>query len=176
MAVSGPLGVGADSRTSEGPRRKSLPAVDDVDVALRAHGELRSWVTMMMVPLALMCSSNSMTLRAIWLSRLPVGSSARRTAASRRGARDRHALLLPPESSAGIVAHARGEAHLGERALDPLAALGRGEAAVAQRHVDVVEEVQVGNQVEAWKMKPSFRCAAASACRPRGPSRPRRRA
>ena len=36
-----------------------------------------------------------------------------------------------------------------ERVLDALLALGAREAAIAQRHVDVVEQVEVGDQVEA---------------------------
>ena len=42
-------------------------------------------------------------------------------------------------------------------------ALGRGEAAVAQRHVDVVEQVQVGDQVEALEDEAELLVAQARA-------------
>ena len=44
-----------------------------------------------------------------------------------------------------------------------LLALGRVEAAVAQRHVDVVEEVQIGNQVEALEDEAELLVAQARA-------------
>jgi hypothetical protein len=90
-----------------------------------------------------------MTLRAIGLSRLPVGSSARRARGAGERAGDGHALLLAAGELRGEVLHARGEADFLQRVLDAVAPLGRGEAAVAQRHVDVVEEVEVRDEVEA---------------------------
>ena len=83
---------------------------------------------MMVVPLALISSRSSITLRAIWLSRLPVGSSASRSARrARERARDRDALLLAARELGGVVLHARCEAHLAQRLLDPLARAPRAE-------------------------------------------------
>ena len=99
---------------------------------------------MIVVPRRLISSSSSTTWRAISESRLPVGSSA----SSKRGvagerARDRDALLLAAGELRRDVLHARGEADALERFADALLALGRVHAAIAQRHVDVVEQVEI---------------------------------
>ena len=44
-----------------------------------------------------------------------------------------------------------------------LLALGGLEAAIAQRYIDVVEDVEVGNQVEALEHKPDLFVAQARA-------------
>ena len=75
---------------------------------------------------------------------------------ARQDARDGDALLLAARELRGQVAQARGEADERQRALDPLLAVGRGQAAVAQRHVDVVEHVEVGDQVEALEDEPDL--------------------
>ena len=95
---------------------------------------------------------------------MPVGSSAS-SSFGRAGqrARDRHALLLAAGQFGRVVLHARGQADLGQRVLDALLALGRVEAAVAQRHVDVVEQVQVGDQVEALEDEAELFVAQARA-------------
>src|ERR1051325_7443282 len=69
----------------------------------------------------------------------------------RRGqhARDGHALLLPARELRRQVVQARGQADHVHRFLDAVLALERGEPAVAQRDVDVVEDVEVGDEVEA---------------------------
>ena len=54
-------------------------------------------------------------------------------------------------------------ADVGQRLLDALAALGGRHAAVAQRHVDVVEQVQVGDQVEALEDEADLAVAQARA-------------
>src|SRR5207342_3125161 len=61
---------------------------------------------------------------------------------------DRHALLLAAGQLGGVVLHARGQADAAERIVDAALAFGGVETAVAQRYVDVVEQVQIGNQVE----------------------------
>ena len=65
------------------------------------------------------------------------------------GARDGDALLLAAGELRGHVLHARAQAHQIKRAADALAPVGRVHAPVAQRHVDVVEDVQVRDEVEA---------------------------
>src|SRR6202162_3099360 len=59
------------------------------------------------------------------------------------------ALLLAAGELRGKMPQAREEADLLDSPLDSLLALGRGKAPVAQRHIHVVEDVQVRNQVEA---------------------------
>src|SRR6516225_6559972 len=67
------------------------------------------------------------------------------------GARDGDALLLPAGELRGHVPGARGEPDQLERAADALAPVGAAQAAVAQRHFDVVVDVEVGDEVEALK-------------------------
>src|SRR6185312_6003443 len=75
-----------------------------------------------------------------------VGEQQARTAGQR--ARECHALLLAAGQFGWIVLEARGQAHALERVHDALLALGPLHAAITQRHFDVVEDVEVGNQVE----------------------------
>ena len=63
--------------------------------------------------------------------------------------RDRDALLLAARQFRRIVLHARSQADARQRFVDALLALGAVEAAIAQRNVDVVGDVQIGNQIEA---------------------------
>src|SRR6516165_947100 len=65
------------------------------------------------------------------------------------GARDGDALLLPAGELRGHVPGARGEPDQLERAADALAPVGAAQAAVAQRHLHVVIDVEVGDEVEA---------------------------
>ena len=74
-------------------------------------------------------------------------SSSLRVAGER--ARDRHALLLAARELRRHVLHARGQADEFQRVGDALVAFRGLHAAVAQRHVDVVVDVEVGHQVEA---------------------------
>ena len=55
------------------------------------------------------------------------------------------------------------QADAAERVLDAPLALGRVEAAVAQRHVDVVEQVEVGDEVEALEDEADLLVAQARA-------------
>ena len=82
---------------------------------------------------------------------------------AREGAGDGHALLLPSGKLCREVAHARAETHLLQRRFDAALALGGGKTPVAQRHVDVVEEVQVGNQIETLEDKADLLIAQARA-------------
>ena len=122
--------------------------------SFRCARAANSWscvtMTIVMPSSALMRASRSMICRAdlrVQVAGRLVGQQQLRLAGQR--ARDRHALLLPARELAGQVPHARGQPQLGQRLLDALLALGGRHAAVAQRHVDVVEHVQVGDQVEA---------------------------
>ncbi|KAG0733930.1 hypothetical protein G6F23_012871 [Rhizopus arrhizus] len=56
---------------------------------------------------------------------------------------NRHALLLAAGQFIRVVLHARAEADLGQCLLDAFAALVGAHLSVTQRHVDVVEQVQV---------------------------------
>ncbi len=62
----------------------------------------------------------------------------------RQRARDRHALLLPAREFRRIVPGARRQAHAAQRFLDAAAPFGGIESPIAQRHIDVVLHVQVG--------------------------------
>ena len=85
----------------------------------------------------------------IWLSRLPVGSSASRM----RGLPDdragnRHALLLAARELRRKVVHARRQADLVERGQRQLAAFARRHAPIQQRQLHVVDDRQIGDQVK----------------------------
>src|SRR3546814_99514 len=70
----------------------------------------------------------------------------------RRPPRSTHTDTLFPYTTlfrSREVLHARGQANVRQCLLDPALALGAVHAAVAQRHVAVVEQVQVRDQVEA---------------------------
>ncbi len=74
---------------------------------------------------------------------------------------DGHALLLAARELRRQVAQTRREPHLGRGALDALLALLRRQAPVAQRHVHVVEHVEIGNQIEALEDEPDLLIADA---------------
>ena len=76
-----------------------------------------------------------------------VGEQDRRLAAD--GARHGDALLLAARELAGQVLGAVGHADALERRRHALLALGGAHAAVGERQLDVLEDVQVANQVEA---------------------------
>jgi hypothetical protein len=65
--------------------------------------------------------------------------------------RDRDALLLAARQLGGIVAQPRCEPYPLERAVDAPATLAARQLAIAQRDVDVVEQIEIRNQVEALK-------------------------
>ena len=112
-----------------------------------------------------------MTWRAISESRLPVGSSASRKRGSPASARAiATRCCWPPESCAGMCFMRDDEADDFERARDALLALARREAAVAQRHVDVVEHVEVGDQVEALEDEADLLVAQRERCVVRQPA------
>ena len=76
-----------------------------------------------------------------------VGEDQARRDGERPG--DGDALLLAARQLRGQMVQARRQPHAADVLLDPPLALGRREAAIAQRDVDVVEDVEVGDQVEA---------------------------
>src|SRR4029453_11540842 len=78
-------------------------------------------------------------------------------------ARDGDALLLAAGELRRQVLHARCETHELERPGDAPATLLGIEAAVAQRHVDVVEQVQVWDQVKALEDETDLLVADARA-------------
>jgi hypothetical protein len=61
------------------------------------------------------------------------------------------------------VLHARSETDDFQRLADALLAFRRAHAAIAQRHVDVVEHVEIGNQVEALEDEADLLVANARA-------------
>ncbi|HXH25505.1 MAG TPA: hypothetical protein VNI78_09670 [Vicinamibacterales bacterium] len=65
------------------------------------------------------------------------------------GARDRHALLLAARELTGQVLGAMRHADPLERRHHPLLPLGRPHAAIRERQLDVLEDRQIANQVEA---------------------------
>ena len=72
-------------------------------------------------------------------------------------ARDRHALLLTARELRRQVTQPRRQAdHLDGPFDARLALLARRQPAVAQRHVDVVEHVEIGNQVEGLEDEPDL--------------------
>src|SRR5690606_8611574 len=149
--------VGLGERGGGDPQQRWLDAqvgghaVDDVHVALRARGELRVVGHhhdggALLVDFLEQLHHPARHLRIEVAGRLVRQQQAR---AARERARDRGALLLAAGQLGRIVLHARAEADLRQRLLDALAALGGRHAAVAQRHVAVVEQVEVRDQVEA---------------------------
>ena len=64
-------------------------------------------------------------------------------------ARDRHTLLLAAGQLRRHMIHARGQADDLQRVGDALVTFGIFHAAVAQRHIDVVVDIEVGHQIEA---------------------------
>ena len=80
------------------------------------------------------------------IARRLVGEEEERVAGQRPG--DRDPLLLATGKLGREMAQARRQADALERVLDPFASLAIAEAAIAERDVDVVEEVQVRDQIE----------------------------
>ena len=137
----------------------------------------RSWVTITMVVPSRWLSSSAcaMISSPIWLSRLPVGSSASsicgwptiaRAIATR--------CCWPPESWVGKWSMRERQADLFERRrARPCAARCR-HLAIQQRHLDVVDAREVGDQVEALEDEADpllrsaprrGRCSGRPACR-----------
>ncbi|MNI63389.1 hypothetical protein D3C73_1187550 [compost metagenome] len=83
--------------------------------------------------------------------------------AAGQGTGNRRALLLAAGEFVRVVLHARTQADLAQRLLDALAALAGAHLAVAQRHVHVVEQVEVRNQVEALEDEADLLVAQAAA-------------
>jgi hypothetical protein len=167
-----PSGGASDGATSVRSRRRSL-AKPSMMCTLRCArcASSGSCVTIrMVVPLALICSSRSITLRAICRVEVAgrlVGQQHFRRTGQRAG--DRHALLLAARQLGRVVRMREARPTIGQRVLDAFRALCRRETAVAQRHVDVVEDVRSGIRLKPWKMKPSFslrRRERASSSRP----------
>ena len=105
---------------------------------------------MMVVPISLMRLEQVHDLarhQRIEIARGLIGEHQLRIAGN--GACDRHALLLAARQLRRMVLHARGQADDFQRIGDALVTLRGLHAAVAQRHVDVVVDVEVGHQVEA---------------------------
>ncbi len=109
-----------------------------------------SWVTMMIVlPAACSWSKTSRISSPVRVSRLPVGSSARRIdGIVDQGAGDGDALALPARELVGLVPHAVREPDLLDRLFGEPPALRRGDAGVDQRQLDVLENVGARDQVE----------------------------
>ena len=116
---------------------------------------------MIVVPRRLMSSSRSTTWRH---QRVEVTGRLVREqeAASRRAHGQSRRAATTAGELRGNVLHARCEADDFQRLSDPLA-LRRVHAAIAQRHVDVVEHVEVGNQVEALEDETDLLVANARA-------------
>ena len=115
-----------------------------------------SWVMSTIVrPLRCRSLSRASTSAVDAESRLPVGSSARmqRRLGDQRP-RDRDALLLAARQLAGPVVGPVGQADLGERGEGPLPALGRVDARVDERQLDVAPRRQVRQQVELLEHEP----------------------
>ena len=97
-------------------------------------------------------------------SRFPVGSSAsRQRRLARERACDGDALLLTAGELRGNVMAARGEPDQLQHALDARLALGGLHAAIAQRHVDVVEHIEIRDQIEALEDEADLPVADARA-------------
>ncbi len=146
------------------PRSTTWP-VDHVHVALRARRQFRivrdhDDGRAVAVDLLEQLHHRARHLRVEIAGRL-VGEQQLRAAGQRAG--DRHALLLAARQLGRIVAHARRKADALQRLADALPALGGRHLAVAQRHVDVVVDVEIGNQVEGLEDEADLAVADARA-------------
>src|SRR5687768_18545620 len=72
------------------------------------------------------------------------------------GAGHRHALLLTAGELAGQVLGAVRHADLLERSHHPVLALGRLHAAVGERQLDVLVDVEIADQIEALEDEPDL--------------------
>jgi|GEM_PF-2282218 len=77
--------------------------------------------------------------------------------------RDGHALLLAAGEFGRVVLEARRQTHALQRRQRALAALAAGHVAVVQRHLDVVQHVEVGDQVEGLEHETDLLVAQARA-------------
>ena len=105
----------------------------------------------------------------IEVARRLVGEQDERLAGD--GAGDGDALLLAAGELARQMLRAMRHADALERRLDALLALGRAHAAVGERQLDVLEDGEIADQVEALKDEPDLAVAHARARR-RGARRP----
>ena len=110
-----------------------------------------SWVTITTVmPWSrLRTVSNSMISRLRCVSRLPVGSSASRSAAGDDGAGDRDPLLLSAGELARRVLFPAVQAHRCQRRARGRMPRGGRLAAIEQRQLDVLERRRAREQIEA---------------------------
>ena len=134
-----------------GVLRSPDPAVADLDRSARARAAMScSWVISTIVrPSRLSSSSRSSTSAVEVESRLPVGSSARIIAGSVTSARAMATRCCwPPESSPGLWSARSARPTWSSATERPLASLGRCDAAVDQRQLDVAPRREVGEQVE----------------------------
>ena len=139
--------------------------------------QLGSWVTMMMVVPASLTSCRrsmiSLRRRRVEVAGRLVGEDQPGAAGERAG--DRDALLLAAGELRRQMVEARREADAADLLLDAPLPLRCAEAAVAQRHVDVVEHVEVGDQVEALEDEADLLVADPRLRAIREPARRRRR-
>src|SRR5262249_36506813 len=77
------------------------------------------------------------------------------------GARHGDALLLTARKLAGQMLGAMAHANALERRFDALLALGGLHAAIGERELDVLEDREIANQVEALKDEPDLAVAHA---------------
>src|SRR5262245_9423444 len=110
-----------------------------------------SWVTSTIVmPSSRFRRWNSARISMlVRVSRLPVGSSASSSSGRLINARARHALLLAARELARRVLLAALEPHGAQRRARALALLGRRDAAIHERQLDVLECAGARHQVEA---------------------------
>jgi hypothetical protein len=90
-----------------------------------------------------------------------VGEQQARLAGQRPG--DGHPLLLATRQLGRVMARPRRQADPGQRFGSTAPAFGRRQAAIAQRHLDVVDDVEVGDQVEGLEDEADLLVAQARA-------------
>ena len=96
----------------------------------------------------------------VQVTRRLVGQQKARLA--RQRARDRHTLLLTTRKLGRYVMQPRTQADQLDGLLDAPFAFVRLESPVAQRHVDIVKDIELRNQVEALENKADLLVANAS--------------
>ena len=116
----------------------------------------RSWVTITRVwPAACTSKSSSSTASAVWLSRLPVGSSAHTIAGSDTRARAiATRCCSPPDSSVGRCVGPVAEPDPVEHGEGPVASLPGTDAGHEQRQLDVLGRGEDRDEVEALEDEP----------------------
>ena len=133
------------------------PPVAQVDLAGRpAAATSASWVMSTIVrPAALSSWSRAMTSAPAWLSRLPVGSSARMSAGSVTSARATATRCCwPPDSSVGSWSSRSPSPSRSSAAVARRRALAARDALVEQRRRDVVERRRPRQQVVRLEDEP----------------------